>query len=197
MNLVCSTPCDARTHPDTLSPVLGPDAGDDRDDVEPENEGSLSHSADLLNGTPSEWGPPGPDGAPMMQHAPPPDAAPDFAPETSPCMRGPCKHLHLVYSHFEHGNVSMGGYQPRQRRISCMRQPGVWLEMSGDAPVLECNQWDPAPAESPYNELLQRRQMYYSRHPEHDPSFIASELEQELLNAEKCDAGNGRSDSRD
>lgn len=155
---------------------------DERDD----NVGSLVENHELVGGAPAQWGPAGPDGAPMMVIEPGSELAPPFDASHCPCLRGPCRHLHQVWTHFDHGNaVGSLGQQPRQRRITCTAQYGVFLEMSADAPVLECNRWDP---DDRFERLMEsRRQRYYALHPEHDPAQQQAALEQD----QGEDDGNG------
>lgn len=140
---------------------------DNGDPFEPVNEGSLSHNDDLLEGGGGgSWGPIGPDGGPMMASMQPASKPPPYAAEFCPCLRGPCEFLHEVWTHFDHGNaVDALAEQPKQRRISCMAQRGVYLEMSADAPVLECNLWRPRASSQ---DVESRRRNYYRQHPEHD-----------------------------
>jgi hypothetical protein len=142
------------------------EGSDEGDDDEPVNEGSLCAADDILDSPPAEWGPPGPDGAPQMElvdadHEEPPafDAA------HCPCLRD-CRHFHRVVHHFEHGNApGTLARQPRHTKLLCMAQPGVFLEMSADAPVLECSLWDPLnPAELGARD--ERRLRWWDAHPE-------------------------------
>ena len=118
----------------------------------------------------SSWGPPGPDGGPAITPMPPPVDARPFTPVHSPCLRA-CRHYFNARSHFDHGNPAGTfdqGKEPTQRHHLCMRIPGVYLELSGDSPVYECNRWDP---ENP-SELVQlraRRDAYFEAHPDHVP----------------------------
>ena len=141
-------------------------------------DGEASLAAPLEGGEPSSWGPPGPDGGPMMTPAPATaDAAPAFDAAHCPCLRGPCRYLHEVRTHFDHGNAP-GTLEraPTQLHLSCMVQRGVFLEMSADAPVLECNRWDPEdPAQLAAVE--HRRAAYFERHPEDRVQF--EDLEEE------------------
>jgi hypothetical protein len=159
--------------------VLEPEDSDLDVSEQADNEGSLSHPASLLDGAPSPWGPVAPDGGPAMVVEPMSSGAPEFDALHSPCLRA-CRYYHYVEAHFDHGNApGTLARQPRQRRPMCMRQRGVFLELSADAPVLECNQWDPI---DPFATVAVtwRRERYLKTHPEHDPQRMAAELEASL-----------------
>jgi hypothetical protein len=154
-----------------------PGTSDDLDDA-PDNEGSLAVTA-VAGGTPSAWGAPGPDGGPMMGFAPAGEPPPPFEPSHCPCLRGPCRHLHQVFVHFEHGNLGTLERQPRERKLMCRAQHGVFLELSGDAPVLDCSLWDPADA-AELAALELRRRRYFAAHPDHDPDARSAAIEAQI-----------------
>jgi hypothetical protein len=164
--------------------VLDHDSGEAQEDEDLDKEGTLGPGADVLDGSPSQWGAPGPDGAPVMQAVAPPAPAPPFDPVNCPCLRGPCRHLFVVKTHFDHGNSPDSlTEQPKYRKLMCAAQEGVHLEMSADAPVLECNRWDPMePGEQ--REVEARRARYFVAHPGHDPAVQAEQLEDELDDAD-------------
>ena len=70
------------------------------------------------------------------------DHPPPFDDEHVPCLRGPCAHLLMFFTHFPHSNGPVEK-QPRERHMYCMRNAGVELPLTADAPVVECNQWLP------------------------------------------------------
>lgn len=151
----------------------GADELDDEDDVS-----STLDAGDDLHGTPTPWNM-GPDGIPRVPVVTP-SSAPPFSPTHCPCLRGPCKYLWIVRTHFEHGNApGTLATSPTYRKLICTSHPGVNNEMSADAPVLECNRWVPLDA----GALISRKEMiarYFKKHPEHDPSVAAQHLEDEL-----------------
>jgi hypothetical protein len=78
----------------------------------------------------------------------PPDLAPllDFE-KDSVCTIGPCRHywrLVVPVDVAEPGSYGELGHQvPRRTIRSCLAHPGTESSLSGDAPVYECNRWDP------------------------------------------------------
>lgn len=134
-----------------------------------DNSGTMAESLD--GGTPASWGPTGPDGGPLPHLVNPviPEARP-WNPANVPCLRN-CKHYWNTKLHFEHGNYdgALGDHEPLQERHICMRIPGVFLELSGDAPVYVCEKgWDPEdPKEIAGRKDRQKR--YFELHPDHKP----------------------------
>lgn len=157
---------------------------DDRDsgvDERPDNEGSLSAGDDLDGAPPAIRV--GPDGAPIFDPIVL-DSPPPFAPEHCPCLRGPCRYFWQLRTHFDHGNAAGTlEQQPRFRRLLCTAQDGVYLSMSADAPVLECDRWDPL-SERDQLDVEARRTQHYEANPDHHPDVVAEALEAELDAAE-------------
>jgi hypothetical protein len=126
----------------------------------------------LEEGEPSSWGPVAEDGGPnpaaAVQH---PAPARKFTPAEVPCLRGPCQYYFQATSHFAHGNPAgtfEPGYEPVQRHHMCKAIPGVYLELSADSPIYECNHWDPVDVDE-LHHLEYRRDRYYLEHPDHKP----------------------------
>lgn len=118
--------------------------------------------------------PVGPDGAPLpMAENYEPEFGPPHTAEYCPCERD-CRHYLHAESHFEHGNAAGSlpdGYEPREHHRLCMVQPGVYLELTGDSPVLDCNRWEPLQRHE--IALLEiAREDYYMQHPKHRPRPI-------------------------
>lgn len=123
-----------------------------------------------------------------------PDPAPSLDPSTFICKRD-CRYYYEAVSHFEHGSsgVYKEGEGPREWTRACMRIEGVWLEISGDAPVLECNQWDPLSPRDGYGllalmrrlwrwlwrrpSLAERRRRHFVLNPDHGPPVIEDDIE--------------------
>lgn len=100
--------------------------------------------------SPNESAPPLPPMPPGLPGGHLPPTTPKFTAENTPCLRGPCRYYWEVWTHFEHGNArdTPGLGEPRERSASCMRHPGVEMQITADAPVLACNQWSPADQEN-------------------------------------------------
>lgn len=113
----------------------------------------------------------GSDGAPVQDPLAPPLPSLAFTPENVPCLRN-CRYYFRSVGHFDTSN-------PDRRFTSsvtaCMRVPGVWLELSGDAPSYECNSWDPWRADELGIRDL-NRQGYYDAHPDHVPTPLEERL---------------------
>ena len=136
-----------------------------------ESEDSSGAMQEVLDGgEAASWGPTGPDGGPLPGLVNPvvPQARPWDAKHV-PCLRD-CRHYMAAQLHFEHGNYdgALGGHEPIQDRHICRGVPGVFLELSGDAPVYECSAWDPL-FNADVVELKHRRSQYFSHHPEPVP----------------------------
>jgi hypothetical protein len=78
-------------------------------------------------------------------------------------------------SHFDHGNaggtfeaLGLEDYRPQEHHRCCIIQPGVYLELSGDSPVLDCDRWDPF-TKRELRKLEKRRKKYFAQHPKHRP----------------------------
>jgi hypothetical protein len=84
--------------------------------------------------------------------------------------------------HFEHGNYdgALGNHEPIQDRHICRGVPGVFLELSGDAPVYKCSAWDPL-FHSDVVELKHRRDKYFEQHPENKPAPPKPPTEQTIV----------------
>jgi hypothetical protein len=125
---------------------------------------------------------------PPAQLAEPPPSAP-MTPETSPCMRGPCRHFMRLVSRFDAGNPSgtfEPGREPRHVAMFCSGLPGQYIEMSSDSFALDCNRWDPIPPSS-LVALEKRREAYYEANPEHRPltsDEIASMVDEQTGDAD-------------
>jgi hypothetical protein len=90
--------------------------------------------------------------------------------------------------HFEHGNYdgALGNHEPIQDRHICRGVPGVFLELSGDAPVYKCSAWDPL-FHSDVVELKHRRDKYFEQHPENKPAPPKPPTEQTIVEvAHEC-----------
>jgi len=162
-------------------PVPEPDA------ERPDNEGTLAEPTDITDSEPGSWGPMGPDGGPSMGIDPPPSTKPTWSPQVVPCLRA-CRHLMQTEVHFDHGNApGTLEAEPRSFRPLCTRIPGVFLELSRDAPVLECSAWDPLDAAEQI-ALDARRTAYLSAHPDHDPAVMDADIEA------SASGGNGGAD---
>jgi hypothetical protein len=146
------------------------------DDVaEPENEAHMAADIEVSVG----MVPIAHDGGPTPGYGQlgEPDSAPAFDAENCICMRD-CRYYFETKAHFEHGNrgTYAAGSGPVQFKRACKAIPGVWLEISGDAPVLECNQWDPLSIHET-GELDRRRAGYYALNPDHEPPEIVEDLD--------------------
>ncbi len=106
-----------------------------------------------------------------------PDPPPPLDPATFICMRD-CRYYFETKTHFEHGNTGVykPGTGPVQFVRACMRIPGVYLEISGDAPVLECNMWDPL-SMNDITELGIRRERHFAANPDHEPPVIEEDTD--------------------
>ena len=97
---------------------------------------------------------------PLFHVPAPPAPAPAFCASNVPCLRGPCRHYFEIWGHFEHGNPpdtpGIADGQLRVRAMSCMRVAGKEFDLSADAPILACNQWDPLLPDD-LDELERRR----------------------------------------
>ena len=105
--------------------------------------------------------PPGP-ATGFGEEIPLPTPARPFAPENVPCLRD-CEHFMAVKTYFEHGNPAgtfADGGAPMQNHYWCTAMSGNEpLELTADAPVYECNRWDPRDS-SEIQDLLERQQHY-------------------------------------
>lgn len=120
----------------------------------------------------------GGDPAPM----PPPGAvvangcsALPFTAEHVPCLRD-CRYYFRTATHFD-------AYNPASRHVhlthACTRVPGVYLEMSADAPDYECNMWDPW-QDGERRPIEKRRAHWWARHPEIEDRPLEQRLEENL-----------------
>jgi hypothetical protein len=154
-----------------------------------DNQGTLAK--ELGDGEASSWGPTGPDGGPMphLVHTTRDTAAPYDA-QNVPCLRN-CRYYWTTKVHFEHGNYAggLGGHQPMQESHICLRMPGVFIELSGDSPVSECeNGWDPADPQE-IRERNHRRNQYFAEHPDHRPVLATEEAETLIEETTDCECG--------
>lgn len=119
----------------------------------------------------------------------PPAEARAFTPKNVPCLRN-CIHYMSVLTPFDHGNPAgtfAEGKEPLQRQHLCTAVPGVFLELSADSPVYECEErFEPRIGVNP---LIALREKYYEQHPEHRPDGPIQFDESEDHAAD--DAGNG------
>lgn len=137
-------------------------------------DGVARPAGSLEEGAASSWGPMAPDGGPMPEavNLLEPTPGPPHTAEHCPCERN-CRYYMHVASHFDCGNMAGGlpsSYAPREHHRCCMVQPGVYLELNGDSPVLECNQWDPLDEYLSLQPLKTKRESYYLEHPNHRPT---------------------------
>jgi hypothetical protein len=136
-----------------------------------ESEDSVGTMAESLDGgEAASWGPTAPDGGPLpgLVNTVIPKAKP-WDRKNSPCLRD-CRHYFTATVHFEHGNYEggLGAFEPVQDRHVCKAIPGVFLELSGDAPVYECSDWHPQVPEN-LEDRERLRERYYAEHPEDVP----------------------------
>lgn len=72
-----------------------------------------------------------------------PNPAPPFDEEHAMCLKGPCRHFWRIVTHLDTMNAGTLEKQPIKISMSCLRQPGMEMDLSGDEPILQCNQWEP------------------------------------------------------
>lgn len=135
----------------------------------------------------SDLPPPAPDGGPVL----PPPRLPVVG-GVSLCMQGPCRHLHVFSQNAEAEQPLDGSglvrprldangepivkrwdedgspvyetepWTPREVIRQCYPALGVVLELSNDAPIRDCNRWDPEDPAEP-NDRDVRRARYLQR----------------------------------
>jgi hypothetical protein len=104
--------------------------------------------------------PPMPGDMPMGAGIPLPEPARPFTAENVPCLRD-CRHFMTLKTYFEHANPA-GTFPdgaPLQMHSYCSAMSGTEpLELTADAPVYECNRWDPMQASEIHNLWLRRQE---------------------------------------
>jgi len=144
-----------------------------------DHESECPRIGSIEPGAPSSWGPvhdgkPNP-GAVNFEPTP----ARPFTPQHVACLRGPCRHYFSAVSHFDVGNPAdtfEAGKEPTQRHHMCTAAPGVYMELTADSPVYECNRWSPMSRHELAQELLMREE-FYRENPELRPEEVIDDLD--------------------
>lgn len=107
------------------------------------------------------------------------------------CDRGPCRHLHCTREEMDAARPSDGSentrpvldengdpivvgthddgspiyqqevWRPSKSNRFCYPAAGVWLDLSANAPVLECSRWDPEDPDDPETRARENRRARY------------------------------------
>jgi hypothetical protein len=122
-----------------------------------------------------------------------PSGAPPATPQNMICLRGPCRHYWELVTTSPAGNPSdtwaeLGQREPRQINRTCIVNPGYETELTEDC-AYDCNLWDPL-REAEVTLREQRREAYFTKHPDHRP--LEEQLDDsELLDQEDKDGTTG------
>lgn len=91
---------------------------------------------------------------------------PELSEETTPCLRGPCRHFWTVITDVGAGNPkgtwdALGISAPKQYLHSCLYSPSHEMDLTDEA-VFDCTAWDPL-TEREVKDLDSRRKAYWKR----------------------------------
>ncbi len=95
---------------------------------------------------------------------------PDWTPDNTMCLRGPCKHYWHLVTMTEAGNPdgtweALGIKEPRQHDHTCLVQLGLETDL-GENCVHKCSKWEPMTALEKATRQAGRDE-YFAQHPEH------------------------------
>lgn len=135
-----------------------------------DDEKHVDPKAKLENWEPSPLPPIAPDGGFAPQGVGNTAVIPDWTPENTMCLRGPCRHYWHLVTMTEAGNPEgtweeLGIKEPQQHSHTCLVQLGIETDL-GENCVFECSKWEPLThVERDSIDII--RKEYFDEHPEH------------------------------
>lgn len=135
-----------------------------------EDEKHKDPKATMEEWEPSPLPPIAPDGGFAPDMVGNPEPIPEWTPENSICLRGPCTHYWHLVTMSEAGNPkgtweALGVSEPRQHNHTCLVHPGLETDLTENN-VYGCSKW--APMSIGDRERCKAvREAYFAEHPEH------------------------------